>query len=72
MQSIEKLPIDYDTWKKMNYDTNYFVVNSPFQLVAQSTIKFYKNRLRQLENTLTDENKIVYKESIERIKQLIK
>lgn len=64
MYNVKPLPIDVDTWKQLNYDPLYYVANS--------TIKFYENRLTELGNILTEENKNILRGSISRIEKLIK
>ena len=64
MEQIKPLPVDMNTWKLMNYDPLYYVANS--------TIKFYENRLTELGDNLTDENKEILMGSISRIEKLIK
>ena len=64
MEQIKPLVVDMDTWKLMNYDPLYYVANS--------AIKFYKNRLTELRDNLTDENKNILKGSISRIEKLMK
>lgn len=64
MEQIKPLPVDMDTWKLMNYDPLYYVANS--------AIKFYENRLTELGNNLTNENKNILRGSISRIEKLIK
>jgi len=71
MEQIKKLPIDMDTWKQMDYDENYFVPESPFEMVAQSAIRFYENRLTELDKTLTEENKEILRGSIVKIEKLM-
>ena len=63
LEQIKKLPVDFDTWKQMNYDPLYYV--------ATSAIRFYENRLEQLDNTLTEQNKEILRESIVKIEKLI-
>lgn len=64
MEQIKSLPIDIDTWKQLNYDPLYYVANS--------TIKFYENRLTELDKILTEENKNILRGSISRIEKMIK
>ena len=66
MEQIKQLPVDMDTWKQLNYDKNYFVP------VAQSAIRFYENRLTELDKTLTEENKEILRNSILKIESMIK
>ena len=63
MEQIKQLPVDMDTWKVMNYDPLYYVANS--------TIKFYENRLIELGDNLTDVNKSIFRESINTIEKLM-
>ena len=72
MEQVKKLPVDIDTWELMGYDSNYYVPESPFEMVAQSTIRFYENRLEQLDKTLTEENKEILRESINTIEKMLK
>ena len=70
MEQISKLPVDFNTWQKLNYDESYYVPNNnPLDSVAQATIKFYKNRLNELD--LTEENRDILRDSISRIKHLM-
>ena len=71
MEQVKKLPVDIDTWELMGYDSNYYVPESPFEMVAQSTIRFYENRLEQLDKTLTNENKEILREAIVKIEKLM-
>jgi len=64
MYNVKPLPVDITTWKMMNYDPLYYVANS--------AIKFYENRLIELENSLTNENKNILRGSISRIEKLMK
>jgi len=64
MEQIKSLPVDMDTWKLMNYDPLYYVANS--------AKKFYENRLMELGDNLTDENKNILRGSISRIEKLIR
>ena len=64
MYNVKPLPIDMDTWKQMNYDPLYYVANS--------IIKFYENRLTELGDNLTDENKNILRGSISRIEKMFK
>ena len=72
MEQVKKLPVDIDTWELMGYDSNYYVPESPFEMVAQSTIRFYENRLEQLDKTLTEKNKEILRESINTIEKMLK
>lgn len=63
MYNVKPLPVDMDTWKQMNYDPLYYVANS--------AIKFYENRLTELGDNLTDENKNILRRSISRIEKLM-
>lgn len=72
MQTIKKLPVDLKTWREMNYNPLYYVPNSPFQLVANSAIKFYTNRLTELERSLTEDNKTVFREAIKEIEKMMR
>ena len=71
MEQVKKLPVDMDTWELMGYDSNYYVPESPFEIVAQSVIRFYENRLEQLDKSLTEENKDILREAIVKIEKLI-
>lgn len=46
--------------------------NKELEILAKSIIKFYENRLKELDNKLTIENKKVFRDSIHRIKKLMK
>jgi len=46
--------------------------NKEVEILAKSIIHFYQNRLRELDEGLTKESKKTFKESIHRIKKLIK
>ena len=63
MYNVKPLPVDITTWKMMNYDPLYYVANS--------AIKFYENRLIELGDNLTDENKEILRESIVKIDNLM-
>lgn len=69
MEQISKLPIDFETWKQLDYDASYYVPTNPLDVVANSAIKFYKNQLKRLD--LTEENKYIFRESISRIRSLV-
>lgn len=69
MEQIRKLPIDIDTWKMLGYSELYYIPN-PLDVVANSTIKFYENRLTEL--NLSDEDRDNLKDSIYTIKNLIR
>ncbi len=71
MEQIKSLPIDMDTWKQMNYDPLYYVPTNPLDVVAQSTIKFYKHQLIQFDNQLSEENKEIFRNSIITIENLM-
>ena len=71
MEQVKKLPVDIDTWKQLRYDSNYYVPESPFEMVAQSTIRFYENRLEQLDKILTEKNKEILRRTIQNIKKLM-
>ena len=72
MEQIKQLPVDMDTWRELNYDSNYYVPESPFEMVAQSAIRFYENRLTELDNILTEENKEIFRRSILKIESMLK
>ena len=63
MEQIKKLPVDFNTWKQLGYDSNYFVP------IAQDYIKLCKNQLK-LPN-LTDENRNILRGSIVEIEKLM-
>ena len=46
--------------------------NKELEILAKSIINFYENRLKELENKLSTENKKTFKESIHKIRELIK
>lgn len=64
MYNVKPLSVDIDTWKQLNYDPLYYVANS--------AIKFYENRLTELGDNLTDENKNILKGSINTIEKMFK
>lgn len=64
MEQIKQLPVDFNTWKQLDYDENYFVP------IAQDYIKLCKNQLK-LPN-LTNENINKLRESIDITERMIK
>ena len=71
MEQIKKLAVDMNTWKMLDYDSNYYVPESPFETVAQSNIRFYENRLTELGDNLTEENKEIFRGAIVKIENLM-